>query len=180
MIAQIWEHPFFLISFLLFQFIYWFISFFPLTSKVAPSVLFSGVWVEPMQMHKHQIMDIGTISEVEEKRGENKKKGKERKYERKSTPEFGQSLLPHFTFRLVDLTSRLIISGDRLLLRCSFIRHYGSASFSWITVLGEASCLVKRGITRQRTKVSFQQPVRNWSLLSRPCEWVTLDTDVQP
>ena len=46
------------------------------------------------------------------KEGKNQKKGKDRK----DTPEFGQLLLPYFICRLVDLTSRLIISGDRLLL----------------------------------------------------------------
>lgn len=34
---------------------------------MAPSVLFSGVWVEPI--HKHQTVDTGTIFEVKAKRG---------------------------------------------------------------------------------------------------------------
>ena len=44
---------------------------FSLPSKMAPSVLFSGVWVEPI--HKHQTVDTGTIFGVKEKRGEKSK-----------------------------------------------------------------------------------------------------------
>ena len=48
---------------------------------MAPTALSSGVWVEPI--HKRQTTDIGTIFEVGEKGGTNKKKGKERKEIRK-------------------------------------------------------------------------------------------------